>query len=286
MNVERVDFVSVLTQDIGRAKHFSSEVLGLEIESEGEHDLSSRRGQVTLDVFDPSSIGQPFAPSPAGRGLAGARRRCRARRARGERRRVRRRDDRDGRLPSGLVQGPRRERAHAPPEVRRMTRRRSLERYRALPLPTTKDEHWRFTDLAGFDPDAWTANGATDIAVPPSMLELDAACVVQVGEAGLDIGSRARGRPGRAAPRGSRAALLARRLGREVRCAQRCDVDGPGCSSACPRRRARAADLRARSRTRSRAARCSGASSSSRSRRAASRDRGVRVRRAGARRRT
>ena len=35
-----------------------------------------------------------------------------------------------------------------------------LERYRALPLPTTKDEHWRFTDLEGFDPDAWTANGA------------------------------------------------------------------------------------------------------------------------------
>ena len=41
-----------------------------------------------------------------------------------------------------------------------------LERYRALPLPTTKDEHWRFTDLSGFDPDAWTANGAAAIAAP------------------------------------------------------------------------------------------------------------------------
>jgi Fe-S cluster assembly protein SufD len=68
-----------------------------------------------------------------------------------------------------------------------------LERYRALPLPTTKDEHWRFTDLAGFDPEAWTANGATEIAVPPSMLELDAACVVHVGEAGLDIRSAPEG---------------------------------------------------------------------------------------------
>ena len=68
-----------------------------------------------------------------------------------------------------------------------MARAEHLERYRALPLPTTKDEHWRFTDLAGFDPDAWSANGATEIASPPSMLELDAAGVVHFGEAGLDI---------------------------------------------------------------------------------------------------
>jgi catechol 2,3-dioxygenase-like lactoylglutathione lyase family enzyme len=66
MDVERVDFVSVLTQDIPRAKRFYSEVLGLPIESEGEHDLEFTAGQITLDVFDPSSIGQPFAPSPAG----------------------------------------------------------------------------------------------------------------------------------------------------------------------------------------------------------------------------
>ena len=66
MQVERVDFVSVLTRDIPRAKQFYSEVLGLELESEGEHDLEFRLGQVTLDVFDPSSIGQQFAPSPGG----------------------------------------------------------------------------------------------------------------------------------------------------------------------------------------------------------------------------
>jgi Fe-S cluster assembly protein SufD len=62
-----------------------------------------------------------------------------------------------------------------------------LERYRALPLPTVKDEHWRFTDLAGFDPDAWTANGAAETAAPPSMLELDAGGVAYVGEAGIAI---------------------------------------------------------------------------------------------------
>jgi catechol 2,3-dioxygenase-like lactoylglutathione lyase family enzyme len=69
MEVERVDFVSVLTQDIPRAKQFYSEVLGLEAESEGESDLEFRCGQVTLDVFDPASIGRPFAPSPAGLAL-------------------------------------------------------------------------------------------------------------------------------------------------------------------------------------------------------------------------
>jgi catechol 2,3-dioxygenase-like lactoylglutathione lyase family enzyme len=69
VNVERVDFVSFLTQDIPRAKRFYTEVLGLEIETEGESDLELTCGQMTLDVFDPSSIGQPFAPSPAGLAL-------------------------------------------------------------------------------------------------------------------------------------------------------------------------------------------------------------------------
>jgi catechol 2,3-dioxygenase-like lactoylglutathione lyase family enzyme len=66
MDVEKVDFVSVLTQDIARARQFYGETLGLAIESEGESDLEFSLGQVTLDVFDPSSIGQEFAPSPAG----------------------------------------------------------------------------------------------------------------------------------------------------------------------------------------------------------------------------
>jgi catechol 2,3-dioxygenase-like lactoylglutathione lyase family enzyme len=69
VNVERVDFVSFLTEDIARAKRFYSEILELEIETEGESDMEFRCGQVTLDIFDPSSIGQPFAPSPAGLAL-------------------------------------------------------------------------------------------------------------------------------------------------------------------------------------------------------------------------
>jgi catechol 2,3-dioxygenase-like lactoylglutathione lyase family enzyme len=63
MQVERVDFVSFLTQDISRAKHFYSDVLGLEIETEDEGDMEFTCGQVTLDIFDPSSVGQPFDPS-------------------------------------------------------------------------------------------------------------------------------------------------------------------------------------------------------------------------------
>jgi catechol 2,3-dioxygenase-like lactoylglutathione lyase family enzyme len=69
MRVEKVDFVSVLTQDLPRAKRFYTEVLGLEVETEGDSDMELRCGQVTLDVFDPSSIGQPFAVSPAGLAL-------------------------------------------------------------------------------------------------------------------------------------------------------------------------------------------------------------------------
>ena len=78
MQVEHVDFVSFLTQDIPRAKHFYSEVLGLEIETEGESDMEFRAGQVTLDIFDPSSVGQPSrrarrscAASPGRRRSAG-----------------------------------------------------------------------------------------------------------------------------------------------------------------------------------------------------------------------
>jgi catechol 2,3-dioxygenase-like lactoylglutathione lyase family enzyme len=66
VEVERVDFVSVLTQDIPRAKKFYGETLGLPVETEGENDLEFTLGQVTLDVFNPASVGRPFAPSPAG----------------------------------------------------------------------------------------------------------------------------------------------------------------------------------------------------------------------------
>ena len=66
IEVEKVDFVSFLTQDIERAKKFYGETLGLELETEGPNDMEFRCGQVTLDVFNPASAGQPFAPNLGG----------------------------------------------------------------------------------------------------------------------------------------------------------------------------------------------------------------------------
>ena len=61
-----------------------------------------------------------------------------------------------------------------------------LDRYRALALPTTRDEHWRFTNLEGFDPDAWTAATSATVAVP-SMLDLDVAATATIDEAGVHV---------------------------------------------------------------------------------------------------
>ena len=68
-----------------------------------------------------------------------------------------------------------------------MSRPELLERYRALPLPTSSDESWRFTDLKGFDPESFAADGATEVASAPGMLDLEAAGIVHVSEAGLEL---------------------------------------------------------------------------------------------------
>ena len=68
-----------------------------------------------------------------------------------------------------------------------MTRADLLDRYRSLPLPTTRDEHWRFTDLRGFDPDAFSANGATKVERAGSMLDIETAALAHVSEAGIEI---------------------------------------------------------------------------------------------------
>jgi Fe-S cluster assembly protein SufD len=63
-----------------------------------------------------------------------------------------------------------------------------LERYRALPLPTTADESWRFTDLRGFDPDAFASDGEVDTRLPDtSMLDIDALGTATVTEGGIAI---------------------------------------------------------------------------------------------------
>jgi Fe-S cluster assembly protein SufD len=69
-----------------------------------------------------------------------------------------------------------------------VTRAELLERYRALPLPTTSDEPWRFTDLKGFDPEAFTAqDGHVVMPGMRTMLDVDAAGLATVSEAGIEI---------------------------------------------------------------------------------------------------
>jgi Fe-S cluster assembly protein SufD len=68
-----------------------------------------------------------------------------------------------------------------------MSRAEALDRYHALPVPDTTEEHWRFTDLRGFDPDSFTADGAAPAAAEESMLELDLAALATVTENGLEI---------------------------------------------------------------------------------------------------
>jgi Fe-S cluster assembly protein SufD len=69
-----------------------------------------------------------------------------------------------------------------------------LERYRSLALPTTRDEHWRFTDLRGFDPDGWTASPAGGAAAAPlAFVDLDAAGIATLDERGIEIGSAPEG---------------------------------------------------------------------------------------------
>jgi Fe-S cluster assembly protein SufD len=60
--------------------------------------------------------------------------------------------------------------------------------YEALPVPDTTEEHWRFTDLRGFDPDAFGHVGGQSPGVSaPSMLELDVAAEAVVTENGIEI---------------------------------------------------------------------------------------------------
>jgi hypothetical protein len=70
-------------------------------------------------------------------------------------------------------------------------RAEALTRYRELPLPDTTEEHWRFTDLTGFDPDAFEKGsdpeGQTLDKGARSMLDLDAAGIATIGEASVTI---------------------------------------------------------------------------------------------------
>jgi Fe-S cluster assembly protein SufD len=65
----------------------------------------------------------------------------------------------------------------------------ALERYRELPLPDTTEEHWRFTDLHGFDPDSFGPGSGTVPETGPAetMVDLDVAGLATITEAGITI---------------------------------------------------------------------------------------------------
>ena len=64
MLVERVDFVSIVSQDIGRSRRFYLDTLGLPLDRDLSNGFEATCGQVTLSVWEPERIGVPFAPNP------------------------------------------------------------------------------------------------------------------------------------------------------------------------------------------------------------------------------
>jgi catechol 2,3-dioxygenase-like lactoylglutathione lyase family enzyme len=64
IEVERVDFLSIPSQDLPRSRRFYEGVLGLPIDRETPTGVEYTCGQVTLGVWEPEKIGLPFAPNP------------------------------------------------------------------------------------------------------------------------------------------------------------------------------------------------------------------------------
>ena len=65
----------------------------------------------------------------------------------------------------------------------------ALARYQELPLPDTTEEHWRFTDLRGFDPDAFGHGSGTvpETGAAETMVDLDVAGLATITETGITI---------------------------------------------------------------------------------------------------
>jgi Fe-S cluster assembly protein SufD len=70
-----------------------------------------------------------------------------------------------------------------------MSRNEALAAYEALPIPDTSEEHWRFTDLAGFDPDSFGHVSRPGHGTRPveTMLDLDVAGFATVTADGIEI---------------------------------------------------------------------------------------------------
>ena len=67
-----------------------------------------------------------------------------------------------------------------------MSRADAAARYAELPVPTTTEEAWRFTDLRGFDPDSFTGREGS-AATGSQLIDVERAGLVQVWEDGIEI---------------------------------------------------------------------------------------------------
>jgi Fe-S cluster assembly protein SufD len=67
-----------------------------------------------------------------------------------------------------------------------LTREQAAKRFAELPLPSTADEHWRFTDLRGFAPNGHV-RGQTPAVSRAAILDLDVAGRAVVTENGIEI---------------------------------------------------------------------------------------------------
>jgi catechol 2,3-dioxygenase-like lactoylglutathione lyase family enzyme len=64
IEVEHVDFVSLPSRNIQRARRFYLETLGLPHETDTPVGFEVKAGQLTLSVLEPEKIDLPFAPNP------------------------------------------------------------------------------------------------------------------------------------------------------------------------------------------------------------------------------
>ena len=65
-----------------------------------------------------------------------------------------------------------------------MARADALAAYERLTLPDTTEEHWRFTDLRGFDPEAFVGAASAEVE---TLLDLDVAGYATVTADGIEI---------------------------------------------------------------------------------------------------
>jgi Fe-S cluster assembly protein SufD len=62
-----------------------------------------------------------------------------------------------------------------------------LERYQAIPFPSTRDEPWRFTDLRGFDPESFNGGVAQSPEAAVPMLDVEVSGLAFMSADGITI---------------------------------------------------------------------------------------------------